>query len=629
MTTKVSGQMVNEGLAGASGTGGLTKPTFTTLGSVASATTVIGAMNAVVSYIDSGVRRVESWSYPGGQYTPTFGGVSANTATRLALVPDFTTKNTTQQLKIVEATQYDLFSPTDILQMCWYAPITRNSGTGLIDPSVPANVANYNVSPSISNVERRDLIENGSKKISGYLVTMEQSPFGGAVGTYFNVDPGSALTLGRNTSNDLFDSNFIYDDPVVQGASSSQSFAITGRGTLGAEGQTLLRASGASARLNLVSYEPTAANVSGDLVAIPATKWCAYKLYYFAGSKLMVCSPCNAVGDTAAAAIALTHPYDVSPVKNYDRWKPAIHVGYLAIKQGFNPNALLSANAGLYQFYDVNKIAYNGGPLVLLLNAITSATQFAVSMRRVNGSYNGNCLLVRRGSDNAQKDIGFLPTPDANGNYWVDQADIAAFCYGTTGNVVTIYDQSLNARDVTNATTTQQPLIYSGGAIQNINGSPAPLYSGAQFLTATSWGTISQPISRNFVFKNNSSVNNARIVDNALTPTMSNFFSSVTAISMSAGTVVLAATSIGATEAMVSTAVFNGASSTHYKNGTLIGTANAGANAMIGVRIGAAFDSIRFINGSIPEVIVTNTTLGSDRSIIEQSQGAAWGITVV
>lgn len=81
----------------------------------------------------------------------------------------------------------------------------------------------------------------------------------------------------------------------------------------------------------------------------------------------------------------------------------------------------------------------------------------AYSFRRLLSADRANrALSVVRASDSAIIDIGFAP----NGN--PDIATLAAFLTGTTGKVVTWYDQSGNGRDLTQATDANRPAIVLG-----------------------------------------------------------------------------------------------------------------------------------------------------------------------
>ena len=77
-----------------------------------------------------------------------------------------------------------------------------------------------------------------------------------------------------------------------------------------------------------------------------------------------------------------------------------------------------------------------------------------------------DCMVIRRASDSTTTTIGF----DANGD--IDEAAIETFCTGTTCTVVTWKDQSGNGNDATVPSGSDEPTIYTGGAIVKQNGRP-------------------------------------------------------------------------------------------------------------------------------------------------------------
>jgi hypothetical protein len=112
-----------------------------------------------------------------------------------------------------------------------------------------------------------------------------------------------------------------------------------------------------------------------------------------------------------------------------------------------------------------------------LLDTYTGAAA-AYSVRRLNSSYTGACMRVRRDSDNTEQDIGF----DANGD--LDTAAIATFVgSGNNGYVRYWYDQSTaggtgSGNDAGQATAGNQPQIYDGTSVITENGKPAVQYDG-------------------------------------------------------------------------------------------------------------------------------------------------------
>ena len=112
----------------------------------------------------------------------------------------------------------------------------------------------------------------------------------------------------------------------------------------------------------------------------------------------------------------------------------------------------------------VHSITQSAEATPLLLDTYTGAVGF--SLRKIRTAYIGDCIRVRRASDDAEQDIGF------SGND-LDTAAIETFCSGTTGHVTTWYDQ-VGSNDAVQATTTRQPIIYESGAVVvNEHGLPA------------------------------------------------------------------------------------------------------------------------------------------------------------
>lgn len=83
----------------------------------------------------------------------------------------------------------------------------------------------------------------------GYRLKPETTNFGGAIGPYFNLAVGSAEVSGRNYLNDIFSTYVITADPAVQGASSTMTVTVAGRGTTGNEGQQFFRTTGSGAKI--------------------------------------------------------------------------------------------------------------------------------------------------------------------------------------------------------------------------------------------------------------------------------------------------------------------------------------------------------------------------------------------
>jgi hypothetical protein len=95
-------------------------------------------------------------------------------------------------------------------------------------------------------------------------------------------------------------------------------------------------------------------------------------------------------------------------------------------------------------------------PVGLLLDTYPGANR-AYSFRKLNAAYSGSCVRIRRSSDNAEQDFGFVS------NY-VDTASISTFCGAGNGFVVNWYDQSGNSINCNQGTNSVQPQIYFSGS---------------------------------------------------------------------------------------------------------------------------------------------------------------------
>jgi hypothetical protein len=130
-------------------------------------------------------------------------------------------------------------------------------------------------------------------------------------------------------------------------------------------------------------------------------------------------------------------------------------------------------------FLNKKNIGFNGGNYIstnivnvppLLLNLFSGASA-AYSLRKLDTGYAGSAIQVRRLSDSATQNIGFV-------NNQLDIAALTTFV-GASGGAVSIwYDQSGNGRNLSNVTATEQPIVFSGGPY-TINGAPYFKLDGA------------------------------------------------------------------------------------------------------------------------------------------------------
>jgi hypothetical protein len=112
------------------------------------------------------------------------------------------------------------------------------------------------------------------------------------------------------------------------------------------------------------------------------------------------------------------------------------------------------------------RVATGGGaPSYNYLLDTYSGAAVAYSLRKLSSTYNGNCIRVRRSSDNTEQNIGFVSNV-------LDTASLLTFVGAGNGFVTTWYDQSGNSKNATRTVASDQPIIVSSGSIVNDSSLP-------------------------------------------------------------------------------------------------------------------------------------------------------------
>jgi len=118
--------------------------------------------------------------------------------------------------------------------------------------------------------------------------------------------------------------------------------------------------------------------------------------------------------------------------------------------------------------YQYGRIIGKGGgaaPFVGLLDTYSGAAA-AYSLRQLRAAYSGDAIRVRRLSDNAELNIGFVSNE-------LDTSALTTFASGTDAFVTTWYDQSGSGYNALQTTATSQPQIVSSGSVLLENGKAA------------------------------------------------------------------------------------------------------------------------------------------------------------
>ena len=143
--------------------------------------------------------------------------------------------------------------------------------------------------------------------------------------------------------------------------------------------------------------------------------------------------------------------------------------------------------------YQYGKISGGGGglPFTPPLDVYTGAAA-AYSFRLLRTAYAGSAIRVRRSSDNAEQDIGFVSGV-------LDTASLLTFCGVGDGFVTTWYDQSSNARNLLQTTAAAQPRIVNSGTLDVVNSLAAMLADGTNDTMTVAY-TASNPTTQFFVY---------------------------------------------------------------------------------------------------------------------------------
>lgn len=280
-----------------------------------------------------------------------------------------------------------------------------------------------------------------------------------------------------------------------------------------------------------------------------------------------------------------------------------------------------------------------------LLDSYTGS-QVAYSVRKLSSTYTGNCIRVRRSSDNVEQDIGF----DANDE--LDQSALSSFLSTNSGFIRLWYDQSGNNNNLTQSTTGEQPIIYGNGNIIVAGTKPTVDFQADRLRLTTQFNlgqnSFISLIGRTFATSSNSGASLISFEGGADNPELR--WGTVDAAGNSAylywknnlgtGAYVISASATFSTYSIFSTtftkADTNATTLTYvdvYRNGSLARSGNRNGNWAYtnpGWGIGFFNDTnggtTNTRNGLIQEFIVWNKDLSASRTGIETDQNNYYGI---
>lgn len=265
----------------------------------------------------------------------------------------------------------------------------------------------------------------------------------------------------------------------------------------------------------------------------------------------------------------------------------------------------------------------------LLLDTYTGA-KVAVSLRKLRNAYTGSAVRVRRSSDNAEQDIGF------NGANEIDTAVLKTFIGANTGYVVKWYDQSGNANDASQSTTTQQGAIVISGAVQRTNGKVSVYFDGDDaYNTATVSLNTYLYISAIFKASNNFII--AEHGTNAYANGAGFFyftdvnspwlFSRSSAYYYCSGS-----NSWAGTNQVLTTLSNNSSGAAYYKNGvvqnngTVTGSSLSNTSYTDNIYLWSRANTSLIISGYAQETIIWDKDMASDRAAVELNTNTFYSI---
>jgi hypothetical protein len=250
----------------------------------------------------------------------------------------------------------------------------------------------------------------------------------------------------------------------------------------------------------------------------------------------------------------------------------------------------------------------------------------AYSLRKLTPSAT-NCIRVRRSSDNTEQDIGFAANVP---NSPIDTTSLLAFVGAGNGFVTTWYDQTTNARHVSQSSASNQPRIINAGVLEVKNSNPAIRFISANItrlrrLSETSLNIQSAYTStvlsdlQNGVTTNIFSLNtNPRWYVPVTNNTQTFFGYGSNAFG------ILSENSDN--NQRLYTMHANSTTVEGFTNGVSKGTLSSVSGNSLNIEIGAALNTVNPFNGFFQETITFDSTKSTDRTAIETNITTFYGI---
>lgn len=259
-------------------------------------------------------------------------------------------------------------------------------------------------------------------------------------------------------------------------------------------------------------------------------------------------------------------------------------------------------------------------PFVGFLDSVSNVEHVYLLFRGLS-SYSGPLVRLRRDSDDAESDFG----TGADGEF-LDVAAITTWLGGSTGYVVTIYDQTANGDDITQATKANQPALTLSDAAAN--NKPTMSFDGGDWLQGAFavGGSISQPNTIYTVTKSDHTGGSSLFMydgddaSNRHALYQDSVWKSYAGTTLSGGT--------DDTDWNIWTALYNGASSQFWDSGVSEASGNCNSLSLDGFTLGAVYTTANNWQGDIAgAIIIDGNSSDADKNTIGQKFDTVYGIT--
>jgi hypothetical protein len=238
---------------------------------------------------------------------------------------------------------------------------------------------------------------------------------------------------------------------------------------------------------------------------------------------------------------------------------------------------------------------------------------------RGRASYTGAAMRVRRSSDNAEQDIGFVAGR-------LDTGALLAFCGAGDGLVTTIYEQVGGTAHAVQAVAGSQPAIVTAGVLETLGGQPAMRFVQAnnpRLISTLTPPTGALAVAGSF---NVASTSAARAFWSS--PNGTNGRTQITTLGdISMGDLVVLNVPVAVDTPSVAAAAWSGGNTTGRLNGTAYGPAavvrtTPASGFFLGARTDATGTSM---NGLLGDVVIVDGV--TDLAVLARVIGSLRGLT--